>query len=182
MKRKRQKGRPVAAHHNLPLGDVLRYRKRRAGGTPLPSGFSFCALLLRAWPFFFSWLASGAVQSRGTELRRQLSAVLYSTGIRISDSRPRIHESGQIGLYHGHKRNSCPDRWTVLLFGTRISLEVAIGVVTAFVGLFLLVKPDDPLHDQPWRCADSRMRRRVRFPRAARRSLREGARAPGLSR
>jgi drug/metabolite transporter (DMT)-like permease len=32
-----------------------------------------------------------------------------------------------------------------LFFGTRISVEVALGVLTAFVGLFLLIKPDHPL-------------------------------------
>ncbi len=32
-----------------------------------------------------------------------------------------------------------------LFFGTRISLDVAVGVLLAFVGLFLLVKPDHPL-------------------------------------
>jgi len=32
-----------------------------------------------------------------------------------------------------------------LFFGTRISLDVALGVLMAFVGLFLLIKPDHPL-------------------------------------
>jgi len=32
-----------------------------------------------------------------------------------------------------------------LFFGSRISVEVAVGVLTALIGLFLLVKPDRPL-------------------------------------
>jgi len=32
-----------------------------------------------------------------------------------------------------------------LFFGTRVSLEIVLGVLLAFVGLFLLIKPDHPL-------------------------------------
>ncbi|MFB3904408.1 MAG: DMT family transporter [Acidobacteriota bacterium] len=99
--------------------------------------------LATAAALFFFWGVWRKAERRGVVYGLVLSAVLYlgfvfqTLGLQFTSPAKSAFITGiSVVLVPLVGR---------LFFGTRISLDVAVGVLTAFVGLFLLIKPDRPL-------------------------------------